>query len=361
MVQMNTSAHIHLDAIRRNLNHTRSLLKPGVKTMAVIKDNAYGHGLLEVARALNEDTDWFCVARAEEGVMLRKGGITNPILVFEAVMPHTADVYPAFDLTATLHETAALRLMQPGTSFHINIDTGMHRLGVLPEEIHELQEGLKSHPELEPSGIYTHFFKADDPGNNEVAEQLDLFNRVRSAFPDHWMTHTANTGAIYHYRSLDLQFDAVRPGVCLYGYGAGDVEIPELEPALDLTSFIMQVKKVKKGETVSYGGRWVVPEDGYIGIIPSGYSDGIPRVLSSSIELIINGDRFPQAGTISMDYLIVYLGDQKLSSGTAVYLLKGNEISAKDWARKAGTIPYEITTNIKHKVSRIYEPETKDQ
>lgn len=355
MVQMNTRAHINLDAIRRNLNHTRGLLKPGVKTMAVIKDNAYGHGLLEVARTLHEDTEWFCVARAEEGVMLRKGGVTNPILVFEAVLNHTAGLYPEYDLTATLHETAALKLMQPGTSFHINIDTGMHRLGVLPEDIRELSSALKSHAELNATGIYTHFFKADDPGNKEVEHQLNLFNNVRTEFPEHWMTHTANTGAIYHYRSLDLQFDAVRPGVCLYGFGAGEVDIPELHPALDLSSFLMQVKKVKKGETVSYGGRWVVPEDGYIGVIPSGYSDGIPRVLSSSIEVIINRKRFPQAGTISMDYLIVYLGDQKLNSGTTVHLLKGNEISAKDWARKAGTIPYEITTNIKHKVSRIYE------
>lgn len=354
---MNSKAIIHLSKLDHNLEVIDQQLKPGVKKMAVIKDNAYGHGLLELAKHISDKVEWFCVARVDEGVRLRANGIGNPILVFEAPRSATAALYTEHQLTATLSEVSLLEVMVPGTEYHINIDTGMHRIGVLPEDISELREQMEKHPELSCTGIYTHFFKSDDPGNPEVAQQLELFKSVRKDFPAELMTHTANTGAIFHYQALNLQFDAVRPGVCLYGYGAGDVEIPELEPIVDWTSFLMQVKKVKKGEPVSYGGRWTAPEDGFIGVVPAGYSDGIFRTLSGKIKVQIDGKLYPQVGTISMDYLVVYLGEDKPEKGAEVFLLRGKELNASEWASQAGTIPYEITTSIRDKVIREYRPD----
>lgn len=351
---MNTKAIIHLSKLDHNLDAIDRRLKPGVKRMAVVKDDAYGHGLIPLSKHMQERVEWFCVAHAIEGKNMREAGITKPILVFEAPLHETASLYVDYKLTATLSEIRALNVLLPGSEYQINIDTGMHRLGVLPEEAARLLEEIPKYPELKCTGIYTHFFKADDPGNPEVKQQLELFKVARAQFPSELMTHTANTGGIFHYGDLDLQFDAVRPGVCLYGFGAGEVEVPDLEPIMDICSFLMQVKPVRKGESVSYGGKWIAPKDGFIGIIPTGYSDGIPRILTNSIKLKIGEKLYDQIGVISMDYTIVFLGDEQLETGKEVYFLKDKELTASQWAKVAHTIPYEITTSIRERVKKIY-------
>lgn len=345
---------IHLSKLDHNLDAVDRRLNPGVKRMAVVKDNAYGHGLIPISNHIKDRVEWFCVARVVEGKVLRESGIKNPILVFEAPREETAHIYKEYGLTATLAEIDSLNVLDEGTEYHINIDTGMHRLGVLPEQVSELVKSISNYPQLKCTGIYTHFFKSDDPNNPEVETQLNLFKEIRAQFPSEWMTHTANTGGIFHYRDLDLQFDAVRPGVCLYGYGAGNVEVPDLEPILDWKSFLMQVKKVKAGDSASYGAKWIAPMDGFIGIIPTGYSDGIPRVLTNSFKIKVKEEYYDQVGTISMDYSLVFLRNDYYEKGTEIYLLQGNELSAKEWAKKANTIPYEITTSIKERVVKEY-------
>lgn len=351
---MNSKAVIHLSKVDHNLKAISSRLKAGVKKMAVVKDNGYGHGMEEISIFIKDKVEWFCVARAEEGRKLRESGIQNPILVFESPRLNTVDLYSKYNLTATLADISILNILKSGTQFHINIDTGMRRLGILQEDISTLRAELSKAKDLECTGIYTHYFKADDPGNKEVENQLKSFKDIRSEFPSEWMTHTANTGGIFHYQHLDLQFDAVRPGVCLYGFGAGAVTVNELDPILDWKSFLMQVKRVKKGDSVSYGARWIAPKDGFIGVIPSGYSDGIPRRLGGKFKVMIDGKLFQQIGTISMDYMMVYLENQEFETGTEVYLLKGTELSAASWAEISETIPYEITTNIKESVKREF-------
>ncbi|GAB5409297.1 MAG: alanine racemase [Balneolaceae bacterium] len=351
---MNSTIVIHLSKLDHNLDAVDRRLKSGVQRMAVVKDNAYGHGLIQISKHIKDRVEWFCVARVAEGKQLRESGIKNPILVFEAPLEESISWYKEYKLTATLSEIDTLSLLESGIEYQINIDTGMHRLGVLPEKASDLSECISKYPDLICTGIYTHYFKADDPGNQEVKEQLEIFKSIRSQFPSEWLTHTANTGGIFHYRKLDLQFDAVRPGVCLYGYGAGDIDVPDLEPIADWKSFLMQVKKIKKGEPVSYGARWLAPSDGYIGIIPTGYGDGIPRILTNSIKLKVEGKLYDQVGTISMDYSLVFLGNDLYEKGTKVYFLEGKSLSAKEWAKKANTIPYEITTSIKERVSKEY-------
>ncbi len=351
---MNSTVFIHQKYLLGNISAIKSRLKPKVKTMAVIKDNAYGHGFDGVAKCLEPEIDWFCVARAEEGVRLRKIGITKPILVFEIPNQYTAPLFPTHHLTATIADLESIDILETGTEFHINLDTGMRRLGILAEEVPSLIGKLEARTDITATGIYTHFSKADDPGNHEVEEQLKLFNALRVNFDSSLMTHTANTGAIFHYPKLDLQFDAVRPGVSLFGYGAGSNVINDLNPAIEWKSFLMQVKKVKKGEPVSYGGRWISPDDGFIGVIPVGYSSGIHRVLSSQIHYEIEGKLYPQVGIISMDYSMVFLDNNPFKIGTEVTLLNPEDLNAKVWAEKAGTIPYEITTGINPTIKRVF-------
>lgn len=354
MGTLNSKIIVRKENLLNNIRVIKKRLNDGVKTMAVIKDNAYGHGFEGVAHCLNPEVDWFCVARVREGIQLREAGITKPILVFELPLWHTAELYPKYELTATVGSLDSFDMLQPGTEFHINLDTGMRRLGISPDEVEELVTKLRSNANTNLTGIYTHFAKADDPGNPEVKAQLELFNILRAKFGNNLFTHTANTGAIFHYSDLDLQFDAVRPGVSLFGYGAGDLEIKALKPAMEWQSFLMQVKAVKKGDPVSYGGRWLAPENGFIGIVPVGYSSGILRPLSGLIEFEINGIKYPQVGTISMDYSIVYLGQNPPKPDSRLILLNTGELNARVWADKAKTIPYEITTGLHPLIQREF-------
>lgn len=352
---MNSIVTIHLSKLDHNINVIKKQLDPGVRTMAVIKDNAYGHGIVEVAKHIEKKVSWFCVAEAGEGKVLREAGIKIPILVFETPSEATARLYTEYDLTASVSDISVLGILKNGTSYHINFDTGMHRLGMLPNDIEPLKAEMEKYSDLECTGIYTHFYKADDPGNPEVEHQLKIFRKIRKHFPDDLMTHAANTGAIFYYKHLNLQFDAVRPGVCLYGYAAGRKEIHELEPIIEWRSRLMQVRKIAEGQPVGYGGRWRMPFDGFLGTIPVGYSDGVFRILSGKINVEINGRVYHQVGTISMDYMSVFLGEAEIEPGTEVYLLKGKDLTAQEWARESETIPYEITTSIKEKVDREYK------
>lgn len=354
MVQLNSTVYVHTAKLLNNVSAIKRRLNNNVKFMAVVKDDAYGHGLTQTANRLESSVDWFCVARVDEGVLLRKSGIKCPILVFECPTHQTSTLFRDYHLTATLTHRSTFDILEDGTEYQINIDSGMRRLGVLPEEASEVAELVSKYPKLTCTGIYTHFAKSDDPGNPEVAYQLKKFNEVRPLFDAQLLTHTANTGAIFHYPDHDLQFDAVRPGVSLYGYGAGEHVIDDLEPAIEWKSFLMQVKPIKKGESVSYGWRWQAPTDGYIAAVPTGYAAGIPRLLSSSIEYAINGERFEQAGTVSMDYSMVFLREKQFNVGTEVTLLGGKAMHAKEWADKAQTISYEITTRLHPAIKREF-------
>ncbi len=354
MVQLNSTVYVHTAKLLNNVRAIKQRLNSKVQFMAVVKDNAYGHDLIQTAKRLEPNSDWFCVARVDEGVSLRKAGVEQPILIFESPTYESSALFRDFNLTATLTDISAFDILKAGTEYHINLDTGMRRLGVLPEEVSKVVECMQKHPELKCTGIYTHFAKSDDPGNPEVSLQLNKFRELRAAFDSALLTHTANTGAIFHYQELDLQFDAVRPGVSLYGYAAGNKAIEDLQPAIEWKSFLMQVKPIKKGESVSYGWRWQAPSDGYIAAVPTGYAAGIPRLLSSSIEYAIDGERFEQAGTVSMDYTMVFLRNKKHQYGTEITLLGGDAMAASEWAQKAKTISYEITTRLNPSIKRVF-------
>jgi len=321
--------------------------------MAVVKDEAYGHGMLPVADYLKDKVEWFCTAKLDEAVRLREDGIKNPILVFEIPPKGEEHLFLKHDITASISDLSVFERLETGTKTHLHFDTGMFRLGMLPEDVSEAVIKMNSN-DLNYTGIYTHFANSDENDHPRVANQLDIFRSIRSQFPEELMTHTANSGAIFYYHDKGVLFDAVRPGVCLYGYAPGIDEISDLEPVVEWKSELVQVKKLKKGDMVGYGSRWTAPQDGWLGVVPVGYADGIFRNLTNGFNVEIAGELFPQVGTISMDYFTVYLKDKNFAQGKTVTILRDGELSAKGWAKKMGTIPYEITTAISPKIKRAY-------
>ena len=351
---MSSTLHVNLAKIAQNLDAVNAKVGSGVKRMAVVKDEAYGHGMVPVAKYLQDKVEWFCVARIDEAVMLRKAGIELPILVFEIPPIGKEYLFKDHKITASISDLSVFERLEAGTDCHLHFDTGMFRLGILPEDVGTTLEMMNKHPDLNYIGIYTHFANSDEADQPRVEVQLEVFKAIRAQFPEDLMTHTCNSGAIFYYDHLDVFFDAVRPGVCLYGYAPGSVEIPELLPVVEWKSDLVQVKYIKKGDSVGYGSRWQAPKDGWLGIISVGYSDGIFRGLSGKFKVEIEGKQYQQVGTISMDYIAVFLNEDKLPIGAEVTLLSDGELSAKEWAKQLNTIPYEITTTIAQKVKRSY-------
>ncbi|MDR9419316.1 alanine racemase [Gracilimonas sp.] len=352
---MRSTLYVHLSNIGKNLEAVNLRTGNKVQNMAVVKDKAYGHGLLPVANYLKDEVEWFCTARIEEAVQLREEGIKNPILVFEIPPAGKESLYKDYDITASISDLSVFDRLKVGTKAHLHFDTGMFRLGILPHQVAEAKRKIEN-TKLNYTGIYTHFANSDEERHDRVFQQLEVFKDIRAEFPEDLLTHTANSGAIFYYQNKGVLFDAVRPGVCLYGYAPGSVEIEDLKPAVEWKSRLVQVKKIEAGDYVGYGSRWQAKQTGWIGVIPVGYSDGIFRNLSGKFEVEIAGERFQQVGTISMDYITIYLKDRQFSEGEEVTILRNGDLSAKEWAKKMGTIPYEITTAISPNVKREYIP-----
>lgn len=322
--------------------------------MAVVKDEAYGHGLLKVADYLKDKADWFCVANIEEALVLRNQGIQNPILVFGVPEKGREALYVKHNITATISALNIFERLEAGTNCHLQFDTGMQRLGFNPDDVENVLQKVSKHSELNYSGIFTHFATADDPGHPRVTEQINIFQKLRAQFPSTWMAHTSNTGGTFHYHREGSIMDGVRTGIGLYGLPSGKHPISGIKPVARWETEIVQIRKVKKGDKAGYGGTWEAPEDGHLAILPVGYADGIFRALSNQMLVEIQGKKYPQAGTVSMDYIAVFLGNDIYEEGDTVTILDKGELSAKSWADKIGTIPYEIMTSIAPKVKRVY-------
>lgn len=351
---MRSELIIHLSKLDSNIQAIKSRLNKNVKLMAVIKDNAYGHGAVQIAKHLSAQVDWFCVATMEEGIELREADIVNPILIFEAPRLNLVSNYIQYGLTASVSDLSDFEILQEGTEYQINFDTGMRRLGIPYDEREESLKRFRDYSKLNCTGIYTHFASSDEPDNKSVYEQLEKFKIIKQLFPDSLMAHTANTGAIFHYSDIGLQFDAVRAGVCLYGYAAGETEISDLKSIVEWNSIVMQTRKIRKGESIGYGGSWIAPKDGVVGTIPVGYGDGVQRILSGKFQVKVNEQRVQQVGRISMDYFGIYGSKDSFEKGDKVTIFDGESLNPKKWATLANTIPYEITTGFSKKIERKY-------
>jgi alanine racemase len=347
----NSTVTINLSRLKKNARNLADHLDEDTRIMGVVKADAYGHGAVEIAQALDDMVAAFAVNAIQEGIELRENGIDKPILVFEVPLKSFASQYRMQNLTATVSAEEHFEWLPNGTSYHLNFDTGMGRLGFGPEEAKRVADLVQDNQELFCTGIYSHFATAGNPGSELVKEQHSKFKILRSHFPQQLTTHISNTGGTAFYDTE--QFNMVRLGIGLYGYPPAETEIEGIAPVLSWKSKLVQTKKIAANSTVSYGASWRAPMDGYLGIIPIGYEDGLKRNLSGKISVRIGPKTYPLVGTITMNYCMVFLETDHYEPGTEVDILY-QESTAGDWAQKLDTIPYEILTSITPKASREY-------
>jgi alanine racemase len=364
-----TVAEIDLKALAHNLQGIRRQIGKGVGVMGVVKANAYGHGIVEVAKFLEgKKIDYLGVANPEEGVALREAGMTAPILVFTLPSRLQASLFGLYDLEATVcspHEAALLNTQAQHIGktipVHLKIDTGMNRIGVERKELDKVLKFLATCRRIDIKGVYTHFAMADVRDKTFSNLQLTEFHRVLDVLQKEGVStefiHCAGSAGI-----LDLpesHFSMVRPGIMLYGYYPSNetTESVPLKPVLSLKSRVSLVKWVQAGESVSYGRRYIAKRKTKIATLPLGYADGYMRSLTGRSTVFIANKRFPTAGTICMDQLMVDVGSADVRVGDEAVLIgqqHRERITAWDLAATLGTIPYEICTNISSRVPRIH-------
>jgi alanine racemase len=362
-----TWAEVNLSRLEYNLAAIKRRVSPA-KVMLVVKANAYGHGLVAVSKALAGKTDYVGVAVLEEGILLREIGITAPIIVLGGIWGDQIPRYLQHDLTLTASSVERLQQIDAVAAkldvkakVHLKIDTGMERVGVHYYSAHLLQEAALKCRHVKVEGIFSHFANADSSDLAHARLQLERFNDVLRFYECRSlpmpMRHIANSAAILQLPESYL--DIVRPGIMLYGvYPSSEVpHTVEVKPALAWKSRVVYFKVVKPGHAVSYGSTWQSNHETRIVTVPVGYGDGLFRSMSNRAKLIIRGKKYPQVGSICMDQLMVNIEWDSAYNGDEVILLgeAGSErITVEDLAEWAGTIPYEILTNINTRVPRVY-------
>jgi alanine racemase len=349
---------VDLSALRYNFDQLRRLCAPGVKIMPVVKADAYGHGLLACARTLvTAGADYLGVGSLEEGLALRREGISCPILILLGILPVQATAAVAQDLEVVLYRRdvalameAAARAQHKKAKVHVKVDTGMGRLGLMPEEVLPFLEGLRHHPEVEVLGLVSHLAMADQEDKAYTYKQINEFaSLLRAARLRGWplpLSHIANSAALTEVK--EAQFALVRPGIMLYGSPApADRPAPvELKPVMSLKSQVIQLKRLPKGAVVSYGGTYVTPDRCDLAVVPVGYCNGYSRLLSNRGAMLIKGRRAPIRGRVCMNLTMVEVTHIKgVQEGEPVTLLGedgGERLTAEELARWAETISYEI-------------------
>ena len=365
-----TRALVSLDAFRRNIGSVRSYCGRETRIMAVVKANAYGHGMIELSReAVREGADSLAVARVSEALEIRRSGIAHPLLVFEVPPPSLIDPAIAEGIAlsvSTAEGGAAISRVasQRGgnAAVHVKVDTGMGRLGFSDEAAPADIASLLRLPHLELAGVYSHFATSDDPDTSFAKTQISRFNEVieslRGMGIEVPLRHMANSGAVISLP--DARFDMVRPGIMLYGYPPSR-SMPQrypVTPVMSLISNISMLRTVGKGTSISYGRRFIAPAGTTIATVPIGYGDGYARLLTHRASALIRGNLYPVVGTICMDHLMIDVGtNPQCQTGDDVTFIgtDGNlSITAWDIAETLGTIPYEVTCLISGRVPRLF-------
>ncbi len=364
-----TRAIVRLDHLKSNLDQIRRHIGSGVRICLAVKADAYGHGIVEIGRAASDHgVEYLAVATSDEGTELRNNGVEVPILLYSLASPreipdivrHRISPVIADEEQAALYETAA---HSQGTraAVHVKIDTGMGRIGCRPDETVRLARRITSSPSLLLAGISTHLASSDMADPTYTNQQLDLFRdaveRVRRDGIDPGIVHAANSGGVLSHP--EGHFDMVRPGIIAYGYRPSP-ESPaslQLTPVMEVRSQVVFLKRVGKGEAISYGMTWRAPRETWIGTIPIGYGDGYNRLLSNRAEVLIGGRRYPVVGRVCMDQIMVDLGAStsvKRYDEAILFGFSEGAPDAEELAALCETIPYEITCNVSKRVRRNY-------
>ena len=367
-------AEVDVDAVAHNVTAVRAAVAPA-GLWAVVKADGYGHGAAAVAgAALDAGAAGLCVALVSEGVALRDAGIAGPILVLSHQPPAELATLLAADLTPTVYTHryadavgAAARAAGRGpAAVHVKVDTGMQRVGVQPAGTRALVTHVVDHADLRLAGVFTHLACADDPDHPANAEQLAAFDAVLDELaragttPEH--VHAANSAAALALAGSRRSF--VRAGIAIYGISPGpgvDHLARELRPVLSLHARVAHVKRVRAGSHVSYGWRHRFERDTTVATLPIGYADGVPRRLGTlpdrpGADMLVGGRRCPIVGVVTMDQIMVDVGDEPVEVGDEVVLIGrqgGHVVRAEDWAERLGTIGYEVVCGIDARVPRV--------
>lgn len=367
-----TWAEISLENIKHNFLEMRSKLPEGCRFLGVVKANSYGHGAVKVAKMLEaEGCDYLAVACLDEARQLRDAGVTLPILILGPSPADCAAELAELNITQAVgdFETAAemSRLLEnsgKSLKIHIKLETGMGRTGFDVQSEAEMEKLCKvlKLPGLDAEGVFTHFAVSDEFGDSYTDEQLGRFLKAIENVEANsgWkfnIHHCTNSGAMINYKKTYM--DMVRPGIALYGcYPAAERGEIELRPAMELKSRVAAVTSHKAGDTISYGRTFTAKKDMRIAVLPIGYADGLHRVLSGKIEVLINGKRAKQIGRICMDMCMADVTDipsVKVGDVATIFGHDGDDfIPVEDLAEKAGTISYELLCAVSPRVPRIY-------
>ena len=359
-----TILEVNLNAVVDNLNYYRSFLKPETKLVCMVKADAYGAGAVEVAKTLQDHrVDYLAVAVADEGVTLRKNGITQNIMIMNPEMTAFKTMFD-YDLEPEVYSfrlmdaliRAAEKLGITGWPVHIKLDTGMHRLGFDPEkDIDEVISRLKGQNAIIPRSVFSHFVGSDsDDFDNFSAEQFHKFDvaskKLQSAFTHKILRHMDNSAAIEHFP--ERQMDMCRLGLGLYGVDPRDNRM--LHTVSTLKTTILQLRQVPKEETVGYSRKGILTRDSVIAAIPIGYADGLNRHLGrGACYCLVNGKKAPYVGNICMDVAMIDVTDIDCQEGDMVEIF-GEHLPVTVLSDVLQTIPYEVMTSISSRVKKVY-------
>ena len=376
-----TWAEIDLDALAGNLGVIRELVGRDVKIMAAVKADAYGHGAVECARALeSEGAQWLGVTDAAEGLALRGAGVTARILLMTGIWKGEEDGIVAQNLTPTIWEPWHIELLERAARkrqgdlpshrlpVHLKIDTGMNRLGASKEALPRLCEMLSACKHLTLEGVSTHFASAEVLESEDAVRQMKCFEEGLAVLRNYGLrpplVHMGNSAAMS--ARPETWKTMVRPGIALYGYSlaftrggqpAAVAELP-LRPVLSWKTRVLTVKEVAAGQAVGYMGTFLTKERSRIAVLPVGYADGYPRLLSNRARVIVRGEYAPVVGRVSMDLTIVDVSHiHNIAVGDEVVLIgKGNSksVDAVELARWCESVPYEILCGLSQRVPRVY-------
>lgn len=371
-----THAEINLNALEENYKALLTNLPEGMKLLACVKANAYGHGAVHIAKEMERlGADYLSVAFLDEALELRHAGVKMPILVLGYTPPEGIKTAWEHDITLNvfstdvLHEIAACdsRQFPHKLKIHIKIDSGMGRLGLLPEEATAFTQTALSIPQLEVEGLFTHFATADEEDKDYTMEQYGRFQEVVHALEKCGISipiiHTGNSAIAIDLPKLSCHM--VRVGIAMYGLYPSDEVMKQkvkLTPILSLKTGVTRVRKLPAGSSVSYGARYVTEQDEYIATLPIGYADGYSRMLGGKAKALVRGRLVPVVGTICMDQCMISLQDlaeeaKEIKVGEEVVLIgqqSGGEITADELASALGTIHYELICMLAHRVPKVY-------
>jgi alanine racemase len=354
-------------ALAHNLAQLQALLAPQTELIAVVKADAYGHGAIEVAKTvLAQGASWLAIATVPEGIELRRGGIEAPILLLGAAnSPEQIALIEQWQLQPTIvsaDQAAKFQalLTQP-IAVHLKLDTGMSRLGTNWQEAVSFCQSVQSHDKLAITSIYSHLATPDELDDRVLRQQQQRFEeaiaQLRPLFTTMPKLHLANSAAMLVDKAL--HYDLVRPGLALYGFAPAPhlATHIDLRPALAVKARITQIKAIAPGTGVSYGHRFVADRPMTIAILGIGYADGVPRRLSQQLQVLIQGQRVPQIGNITMDQIILDITALPLVQVGDIVTLLGQsgslQITADDWATQLETISWEILCGFKHRLPRL--------